>query len=269
MLSTRTSAARRLRRFLAPVSLSVLLHVFVVLQAAPAPPGEPGEPAPIDVYLTPAPEREPAADESPNPHPRSAIPVGVAPPRVTSSPAESRAPPGVLEQPRAPATDPGRGPSRERHDHPPGPAELEPVELQLMPAPPSSVSAPEARASYEPLPDEPKPKIAPVYHHVPGVERPASMPPPAAPGVGASFDFWSPPVFEEEMARATETIGRAEEEHQRRKNTDLGHGVICNAGNGWFVCAYDDIERCNRDHDGNCRYAEPVERYQLETDHLF
>jgi len=87
--------------------------------------------------------------------------------------------------------------------------------------------------------------------------------------MGVSFDFWSPPVFEEEMARATETIGRAEAEHQRAKTTDLGHGVICNEGNGWFVCAHDAIERCNRDHDGNCRYAKPVERYQFEIDHIF
>jgi len=262
MTGPATSAVRLLRRFAVPASLSVLLHVFAVLQAAPALPGEPAPPAPLDVYLSPSPDRDraPAAEHTDPVRPSDAIPIG-RPAREQHPPTTTRARVGPAPTAATERVDPVGG-------DPGGP-----IELVLPPAPvasePAGPPAPDPRLRDSAPPPDPDPAIAPLYHQPPGQERSGKMPPPAAPGVGFSFDFWSPPVFEEEMARAAEAIGRAEAEHQRVKTTDLGHGVICNTGRGWFVCADDDIERCNTDHDGSCRYARPEERYQLEIDYVF
>jgi len=268
MLSSRTSAARRLRRFLAPVTMSVLLHVFFVLQAAPALQEPAVESVPIDVFLEPA--AVPTGDRNgPSTSPvRPAVQRGLGSRPLVEPPARPRrAPSPASRETRSPI---GTQRSGEPHAFPQQPSEIPAAELELLPpAPPSAEPRGPASLSESVRPQESKPAVAPLYHQPPGAEKSGSMPPPAGTGAGFSFDFWSPPVFEEEMARATEKIGRAEAEHQRRKTTDLGHGVICNEGNGWFVCAHDDIGRCNRDHDGNCRYAEPLERYQLEVDHTF
>lgn len=252
MPSSRTSAARRLRRFFAPASLSVLLHVFFALQAAPALPDVPAEPAPIDIYLTPL---------------IAPLDAPVSTPRVVSQPT---IPVGREPKPRRKEGVPTTAASA-IFALPPWPAGLGPLELTLVPRDPGERAGPPApsRGADGHPPIEPDPPIAPLLPALPGQERSGNEPRPSGAGAGFTFDFWSPPVFEEEMARAAETIGRAEAEFQREKTTDLGHGVICNTGNGWFVCADDDIARCNRDHDGNCRYAKTEERYQLEIDHIF
>jgi hypothetical protein len=272
MTSPRYSATRGPWRFFVPTALSVLLHVYLLAQAAPALPRPPAEVTPVDLFLGPAAER-PAPPALSNPAIEE--PAGLAA-TVTGSEARSGS---RRARSRSKAADhappelrvPAPAPEPDLNDRPPRPAALPAAELEIVAAPArgSPVASPEPGSTAEQAAGDSRKAIAPLYHQPPGAERSGAMPQPAGAGVGASFDFWAPPVFEEELARATETIGRAEAEHQREVTTDYGHGVICNAAQGWFVCAHDDIDRCNRQHDGNCRYAKPKERYQLEIDHMF
>jgi len=91
----------------------------------------------------------------------------------------------------------------------------------------------------------------------------------AGPSVGGSFDFWAPPDFHEEMARAEEAIAARENALEGQGRKDLGHGIICNTGGSWFVCGPGGIEECNARHDGMCRYAKASERMELERAVIF
>ncbi len=89
------------------------------------------------------------------------------------------------------------------------------------------------------------------------------------PGSGqGSFDFYSPFDFEKEMKKARKKVAADTMKHNLHKNRDRGYGVICNRGNGWFVCAK-TLSACNERHNNLCRYAEEIEAKRLSRDILF
>lgn len=90
------------------------------------------------------------------------------------------------------------------------------------------------------------------------------------PGSGqGSFDFYSPFDYEKEMKKARKKVAEGKMEYEMRKNTDRKHGVICNTGEGWFLCREKDLSACNRKHDHLCRYAEKGEAETLTRDRFF
>ncbi len=88
-------------------------------------------------------------------------------------------------------------------------------------------------------------------------------------GGGIGFDFYSPPDFNKEMAKAREKVRVDEENHRLEKFTNPGHGVICNTKGYWFICKKKDIEACNAAHDNMCRYAKKKERETLDQTVFF
>ncbi len=88
-------------------------------------------------------------------------------------------------------------------------------------------------------------------------------------GSGVGFDFWSPPNFEEEMAKARKKVEKTERDFQATKNTNHGHGVICNTDGAWFICTHGKIDACNEAHRNLCRYAKREERLELEQTIVF
>ena len=88
-------------------------------------------------------------------------------------------------------------------------------------------------------------------------------------GGGIGFDFWAPPDFNEEMAKARLKVGAANEKAQTEKTTDLGQGVICNTEGFWFICRQEGIDACNSAHNDLCRYAKAAERKELELPVIF
>ena len=62
---------------------------------------------------------------------------------------------------------------------------------------------------------------------------------------GFGFDFWSPPDFRKEMAKAEKKMEAAQREFQEIKKTNWGHGIICNTEGFWFICKQEEIDACN------------------------
>jgi hypothetical protein len=88
-------------------------------------------------------------------------------------------------------------------------------------------------------------------------------------GVGGSFDFYSPPDFKEEIAKAEKIRAKREGDFQYLKNTDLGHGVVCNMEGRWIICDLGDISKCNAKYKDLCRYAREKERKILGEEIVF
>ncbi len=84
-----------------------------------------------------------------------------------------------------------------------------------------------------------------------------------------TFDFWAPPDFNEEMAKAEAKLGPENERAQEQKTADLGHGVICNTEGHWFICNEEGIAACNDAHNDLCRYAKVTERMDLKRPVIF
>jgi hypothetical protein len=70
------------------------------------------------------------------------------------------------------------------------------------------------------------------------------------------FGFYSPKDFNEEMEKARKKGKKRKQDYELRKNFNRGYGVVCNTGNGWFLCKKADIRDCNRIYRDLCRYAE-------------
>jgi hypothetical protein len=233
-------------RFGVPGALSVLIHAVVVAQRlAPGAPEGVDSP-PIQVSLRSAETAPRPVAEAPAPPPPVAPPRRPhrrsAPQRPTSTP------PTEPTVPRSPARPP-------THDHPPRGA--------FQGAKATAPSAIRGRHSTVPSPATPPSAREPVVEPLNLPEGAGANAGAAPAGAGFSFDFWSPPDFNREIARAERAIGEAERAHQREKTTDLGHGVICNTDGHWFLCGHDDIDACNAAHDRMCRYAKPAERWLL------
>jgi len=255
MKTLRSAAAAWLGRFGVPGILSLLIHTVVVVQRLPQEVPEPVEEIPLTVDL----RRAPPAHLPPVARPRSEIP---RPPESPERPPPRRLPGRPRAQRSAPA-DPAPLPQPESSAVPELPPEREIGAIlrgaAVATAPRGEHRKPQAapRSEVEAPPTEPDA----VPLHLP--ESSTAGGPPGSGGAGFSFDFWSPPDFRKEMARANREIGAREREHQRTIATDHGHGVICNTDGAWFLCSHDDIERCNSEHDGMCRYAKPKERWFL------
>ena len=86
---------------------------------------------------------------------------------------------------------------------------------------------------------------------------------------GPTFDFWSPDDFNEEIGRAQAAFDKEYAEFEKWKNTDLGHGVICNTDGEWFVCSLGTIEACNSMYDNLCRFARGKEKAQIQAASIF
>jgi hypothetical protein len=262
MRSRRTNAARGLRRFFAPTILSVLLHASFLTQGFPLFAPVIAEQPPLDVILVPPPNASGWSGEQPvEPEPIAEPTMPPDPPCETRAARRPRRASDEAETTTTSAPIPSPGRAVEQCDQPPrpltGPAALHASTVRHRQTN-DRVSPPLVEPGTGPQP------IPPAGSEAASVGGSA-----AGAGAGFTFDFWSPPVFEREMARATEKIGRAEAAFQREKTTDLGHGVICNETGHWFVCEHDDIARCNEQHDGKCRYAKPKEEYELSRDQFF
>ncbi|MCP4674277.1 MAG: hypothetical protein GY854_01920 [Deltaproteobacteria bacterium] len=99
--------------------------------------------------------------------------------------------------------------------------------------------------------------------------RELGIPAPLEGGAGGSFDFYSPPNFKEEIAKAEKKVAKEEGDFQYHKNTDHGHGIICNKNGRWFVCKLDSMRSCNRKHGGMCRFAKENDKDTLTSDVFF
>ena len=89
------------------------------------------------------------------------------------------------------------------------------------------------------------------------------------PGSGqGSFDFYSPFDFMKEMKKARKKVAVDTMKHELHKNWDRGYGVVCNRGDGWFLCK-EGLPACNERYAGLCRYAERGEAKRLSEDILF
>jgi hypothetical protein len=86
---------------------------------------------------------------------------------------------------------------------------------------------------------------------------------------GIGFNFYSPPDFNQEMARAREKVRVDGENHRLEKFTNPGHGVICNTEGSWFLCKKKAIDACNAAHDNMCRYATKEERDAIDQTVVF
>jgi hypothetical protein len=82
-------------------------------------------------------------------------------------------------------------------------------------------------------------------------------------GLGLKFDFFKPDDFNQSIAAAEKEATNAERAFQHERQTDRGHGVICNTKGHWFLCEDSQIDRCNATYDGLCRYAKAREKRKL------
>lgn len=99
------------------------------------------------------------------------------------------------------------------------------------------------------------------------VRQELGMPDPSQ-GFG-HFSLYSPDDFHEEMAEARKKGERRKQEYELHKNFNRGYGVICNTGNGWFLCKKADIRACNKIYRDLCRYAEKKDLDKLRGDRQF
>ncbi len=88
-------------------------------------------------------------------------------------------------------------------------------------------------------------------------------------GGGVGFDFYSPLDFKKEMARAEKKVAKEKGDFQYHKNTDLGHGIICNQKGRWILCKMESIQACNAKYNGMCRFAKEQEKSAIEEDIFF
>ncbi len=209
--------------------------------------------------------------EAPNESPRTPV-------KITLRPVErSPTPPPPLPEPEEP-TETVPYPSAKR------------ARLRKTPQSPPSQTFPIAPTEEEKKngptiemeirPPSQKKRVTPVFgqadsNHVPGQPDPTNASGESLAtgggrvGGGIGFDFWAPPDFNEEMAKARLKVGAANENAKTEKTTDLGQGVICNTEGFWFICRQEGIDACNSAHNYLCRYAKAAERKELELPVIF
>lgn len=271
------------KRIYVPLGISVMVHLVALSYLSVL--EIPEEPPPPSTEISLRQEEPPPAKPPPAPPPPEPVPPPIPPAadrarktrRGTGSdeanlPASKGA---VGPDSSAPTSGPPTGFSDEG---PPRPAGLPRIPSIFDSRPGEQETEGPAIEREVRRPQEKKP-VDPIYGQ-PDSIAPGTPDPPAnggsslatgdgRAGGGIGFDFWAPPVFAEEIAKAESKILPAEETLQQEKTADLGHGVICNTEGFWFICAHESINACNAAHEDMCRFAKWTDRRDLLTPVIF